>query len=118
VDIRQQIKSVHKRFVAHVAVHMLDSSTLSYGLSDSPVGMLAWILERWAAWSDNDGNVENVFSKDDILTNAMIYWVTNSIGTSMRAYANANRGRPRTTCSRQCRPPQVSRSSATKTRPE
>ncbi|MCI2422940.1 epoxide hydrolase [Saccharopolyspora sp. K220] len=90
-NIRQEIKSFHKRFAAHVAVHTLDSSTLAYGLSDSPAGMLAWILERWANWSDNDGNVENVFSKDEILTNAMIYWVTNSIGTSMRAYANAVR---------------------------
>jgi len=90
-ELRAQIKSVHKRFAAHVAVHVLDSSTLAYGLSDSPVGMLAWILERWTNWSDNDGFVENTFSRDEILTNAMIYWVTNSIGTSMRAYANAHR---------------------------
>ncbi|WP_121712111.1 epoxide hydrolase family protein [Streptomyces sp. E5N91] len=90
-ELRAQIKSVHKRFAAHVAVHVLDSSTLAYGLSDSPVGMLAWILERWTNWSDNDGDVENTFSKDDMLTNATIYWVTNSIGTSMRAYSNANR---------------------------
>ncbi len=56
-----------------------------------PVGMLAWILERWTNWSDNDGDVENVWTKDELLTNATIYWVTNSIGTSMRAYANAHR---------------------------
>ena len=67
------------------------ASTLAYGLSDSPAGMLAWLLERWAAWTDNDGDVENVFTKDDLLTQATIYWVTNTIGTSMRAYANANR---------------------------
>jgi microsomal epoxide hydrolase len=90
-EIRQQIKSVHKRFAAHVAVHVLDSSTLAFGLSDSPVGMLAWILERWTNWSDNDGAIENVWTKDELLTNATIYWVTNSIGTSMRAYANAHR---------------------------
>lgn len=72
-------------------MHVLDSSTLAYGLSDSPVGMLAWILERWTNWSDNDGDVENVWTKDELLTNATIYWVTNSIGTSMRAYANAHR---------------------------
>jgi pimeloyl-ACP methyl ester carboxylesterase len=90
-DIRAGIVSFQRRFAAHVAAHVLDSSTLAYGLSDSPVGMLAWILERWTNWSDNDGNVENVFTKDDLLTNAVIYWVTNTIGTSMRAYANANR---------------------------
>ncbi|MFF4749260.1 epoxide hydrolase family protein [Streptomyces sp. NPDC002514] len=90
-DIRTGILSFQKRFVAHVAVHVLDSSTLGHALSDSPAGLLAWILERWTNWSDNDGDVENVFSKDDLLTNAMIYWVTNSISTSMRLYANANR---------------------------
>ena len=89
--IRAWFVSFQRRFVAHVAVHILDSSTVSYGLSDSPVGMLAWILERWAAWSDNHGDVESVFSKDDLLTHATIYWVTNTIGTSMRTYANANR---------------------------
>jgi microsomal epoxide hydrolase len=90
-DLRAGIVSFQKRFVAHVAVHVLDSSTLGHALGDSPAGMLAWILERMTNWSDNDGDVENVFSKDDILTHAMIYWATNTIGTSMRAYANANR---------------------------
>ncbi|MDQ0497069.1 hypothetical protein [Paenibacillus brasilensis] len=64
---------------------------LAYGLSDSPVGMLAWILERWASWSDNMVMSKNVFSKDDILTHATIFWVNNVIETSMRVYANANR---------------------------
>ncbi|MCQ6563102.1 hypothetical protein [Paenibacillus mendelii] len=80
-----------RRFASHLAVHVLDPGTLAYGLSDSPVGMLAWILERWASWSDNNGNIENVFSKDDILTHATIFWVNNAIETSMRVYANANR---------------------------
>jgi pimeloyl-ACP methyl ester carboxylesterase len=90
-DFRQRIKSWNKRFAAHVAVQVLDPSTLAAGLSDSPAGLLAWLLERWANWSDNHGDVEAVFTKDDILTNAMIYWVTNSIGTSVRAYSNAHR---------------------------
>jgi len=88
--IRAEVASFQRRFAAHVAVHVLDSSTQSFGLNDSPAGMLAWILERWTNWSDNKGNVENVFAKDDILTNATIYWATQSIGTSMRTYANAN----------------------------
>jgi hypothetical protein len=54
-------------------VHVLEPSTLAYGLSNSPAGMLAWILQRWAKWSDNDGNVERIFSKDDLLTPAMIF---------------------------------------------
>ncbi len=44
--------------------------TLGYGLADSPAGLLAWILERWTNWSDNGGDVESVFSQDDLLTHA------------------------------------------------
>jgi microsomal epoxide hydrolase len=53
--------------------------------------MLAWILQRWTSWSDNGGDIETVFSKDDLLTHAMIFWVNNAIGTSIRTYANNNR---------------------------
>ncbi|NJJ38263.1 epoxide hydrolase family protein [Paenibacillus apii] len=90
-SIRLQILEFDRRFASHLAVHVLDPGTLVYGLSDSPVGMLAWILERWVRWSDNKGNIENVFSKDDILTHATIYWVNNAIETSIRVYANNNR---------------------------
>lgn len=90
-ELRAQIMNWQKRFVAHVAVHVLDSSTIGHGLTDSPAGMLAWVLERWHNWSDDDGHVENVFSKDEILTNATIIWATNTITSSMRMYANAVR---------------------------
>lgn len=90
-QIRKDILKFDRRFASHLAVHVLDPSTLAYGLSDSPVGMLAWILERWVRWSDNNGNIENVFSKDDLLTHATIYWVNNAIETSIRVYANHNR---------------------------
>ena len=80
-----------KRFAVHLAAHVLDPSTLSYGLSDSPAGMLAWILQRWMSWSDDDGDIETVFGKDDLLTHAMIFWANNAIGTSIRTYANNNR---------------------------
>ncbi|MEQ0558719.1 epoxide hydrolase family protein [Amycolatopsis sp. NEAU-NG30] len=90
-DFRARLATVGDKFAVHFAAHVLDPSTLSYGLSDSPPGMLAWILERWVNWSDNGGDVESVFGKDDLLTHAMIFWVTNSIGTSIRTYANNNR---------------------------
>jgi pimeloyl-ACP methyl ester carboxylesterase len=63
--------------------------TLAYGLNDSPVGLLGWIIEKFHAWSDNDGNIEHTFTKDDLLTNVMIYWVTQSIGSSVRLYYEA-----------------------------
>ncbi|WP_182877025.1 epoxide hydrolase family protein [Microbispora sp. H10670] len=90
-DVHARVVALEKRFAVHLAAHVLAPSTLAAGLSDSPAGMLAWILERWVTWSDNGGDVETVFSKDDLLTHAMIFWVTNSIGTSIRTYANNNR---------------------------
>ena len=60
--------------------------TLSYGLNDSPVGLAAWIVEKFRTWSDCDGDVENRYTKDEILTNVMIYWVSQTIGSSTRFY--------------------------------
>ena len=90
-DVHARVVELEKRFAVHLAAHVLDSSTLSYGLADSPVGMLAWILQRWRSWSDHGGDLESVFSKDDLLTHAMIFWVNNAIGSSIRTYANNNR---------------------------
>jgi len=90
-SVHRQVLDFDRRFAVHLAAHMLGSSTLAPGLSDSPVGLLSWILERWTKWSDSHGDVETVFSKDDLLTHTMIFWVNNAIGTSMRYYANANR---------------------------
>jgi pimeloyl-ACP methyl ester carboxylesterase len=71
---------------SHMAVHSSDPQTLAYGLHDSPAGLLAWMIERRRAWSDCDGDVESVFSRDDLLTLASLYWLTGTIGTSMRFY--------------------------------
>ncbi len=87
-DVHARIVTLDRRFAVHLAAHMLAPSTLAFGLSDSTAGMLAWILERGVKWSDNGGDIEKVFSKDELLTHATIYWVTNSIGTSIRTYAN------------------------------
>ena len=60
--------------------------TLSYGLNDSPVALAAWIVEKWRAWSDCDGDVERCFSKDELLTTVTIYWATQTINSSTRIY--------------------------------
>jgi epoxide hydrolase len=60
--------------------------TVGYGLNDSPAGLAAWIVEKFRAWSDSDGNVEKKFTKDELLTNVMIYWVTESGPSSVRIY--------------------------------
>lgn len=60
--------------------------SLGYGLNDSPAGLAAWIVEKFRAWSDCGGDVERSFSKDELLTNVMIYWTTQSIASSTRIY--------------------------------
>src|SRR6266496_6729867 len=56
-DQRHRLVEIERRFAVHLAAHVLAPSTLGYGLADSPVGMLAWILERWMKWSDNGGDI-------------------------------------------------------------
>ena len=60
--------------------------TLGYGLTDSPAGQAAWILEKFWAWTDCNGHPENIFSRDELLDNVMIYWVTASAASSARLY--------------------------------
>jgi pimeloyl-ACP methyl ester carboxylesterase len=78
-----------RRFASHVAVHMLDPQTLAFALHDSPVGLAAWLVERRRAWSDCGGDVERRFSKDELLTTIMLYWLTDSFSSSIRYYAEA-----------------------------
>lgn len=63
--------------------------TLAYGLNDSPVGLAGWMVEKFRAWSDCQGEVERVFTKDELLTTIMLYWVTGTINSSMRLYYEA-----------------------------
>ena len=67
--------------------------TLGYGLNDSPVGLAAWIIEKWRTWSDCGGDIESRFTKDELLTNVMIYWVTESIVSSTRLYYESRHNR-------------------------
>ena len=60
--------------------------TLAYGLTDSPVGLAAWIVEKFRTWSDCGGDVERRFSRDVLLTNIMLYWVTGAINSSFWPY--------------------------------
>ncbi|HEX5143552.1 MAG TPA: epoxide hydrolase, partial [Mycobacterium sp.] len=60
--------------------------TLGYGLTDSPAGQLAWIVEKFWAWTDCDGHPENVLSRDEILDNVMLYWLSASAASSARMY--------------------------------
>jgi pimeloyl-ACP methyl ester carboxylesterase len=75
------------------AIQGTKPQTLGYGLNDSPAGLAAWIIEKFHSWSHHQGNLEQAVNRDEVLTNIMIYWVTQSITSSARLYfesAHAN----------------------------
>jgi pimeloyl-ACP methyl ester carboxylesterase len=60
--------------------------TVGVALNDSPAGLLAWIVEKFRSWSDSDGHPEPTFRRDQLLTNVMLYWVTQTAASSARLY--------------------------------
>ncbi len=60
--------------------------TVGYGLVDSPVGQMAWIMEKFWAWTDCDGHPENVLTRDEMLDNVMVYWLNAAGASSARLY--------------------------------
>lgn len=88
---KEALLAWEKKFASHVAVQHLDPQTLAWAMHDSPVGLLAWLIERRRSWGDTEGNIESRFSKDELLTNAMLYWATDAFSSSVRYYAEAGR---------------------------
>ena len=70
----------------YVAIQSTRPQTLAYGLNDSPAGLLSWIVEKFHAWTDNDGSVEDAVSRDALLTNVALYWFTGTAGSAARLY--------------------------------
>jgi microsomal epoxide hydrolase len=79
-----------KRFqaeeTAYSQIQRTRPQTLAYAQQDSPVGLLAWILEKFWAWSDHGDDLWQTFSKDRFLTNVMLYWLPGSVLSSARIY--------------------------------
>jgi pimeloyl-ACP methyl ester carboxylesterase len=61
-------------------------TTLAYGLTDSPAGLAAWLVEKFRTWTDCDGNPENALTRDEMLTDITLYWITGAIGSSFWPY--------------------------------
>jgi len=59
---------------------------LGYGLNDSPAGLAGWITEKFYSWTDSHGDLESCVSRDELLTNIMIYWVTGTATSAARLY--------------------------------
>jgi pimeloyl-ACP methyl ester carboxylesterase len=77
--------------LTHFLTHTWEPQTLGWALQDSPAGLAAWMLHRRAAWSDCDGDVESRFSKDELITSFCLYWLTGTVASSLRFYADSFR---------------------------
>jgi len=89
---KKYLDAITKWQMTEGAYNMIQSTkpqTLAFGLNDSPVGLAAWIVEKFHNWSDCHGDVESCFTKDELLTNITIYWVTQTINSSFRHYNEA-----------------------------
>jgi pimeloyl-ACP methyl ester carboxylesterase len=85
---QEYLEGSKKRFLSDMAYAMLQNTrprSLATALNDSPVGLASWIVDRFHSWSDS-GDVDASFGRDELLTNVMLYWVTQTIGPSMYNY--------------------------------
>ncbi|MEA2624691.1 MAG: hypothetical protein QOD06_736 [Candidatus Binatota bacterium] len=80
-----------KEETGYQAIQGTKPQTLAYALNDSPAGLAAWIVEKFRTWSDCDGDVERRFTKDELLTNVMFYWATETANSACRLYYEARR---------------------------
>jgi microsomal epoxide hydrolase len=100
----EKLSRIERRFIdrtsqwqhtegAYAFVQANRPDTLAQSLMDSPAGLAAWIVDKFHAWSDCGDDIDHCFTKDELLTNVMVYWVSGTIGTSFRPYYDfANRG--------------------------
>jgi microsomal epoxide hydrolase len=68
--------------------------TIGIALNDSPVGLAAWIVEKFRTWCDCDGNPDTIFTKDELLTNITLYWATETAASSARIYYESRHAPP------------------------
>jgi pimeloyl-ACP methyl ester carboxylesterase len=68
------------------AIQSTKPQTVAYGLTDSPAGLAAWIVEKWRSWTDSGGDPDAHLTRDFLLTTITLYWATRTIGTSLRDY--------------------------------
>ena len=91
IHFQKDVKNWYEAEGAYAHQHRTKPLTLVYGLNDSPVGLCAWIVEKFYGWSDCNGNIESVFTKDELLSNVSLYWFTQTIHSSIRLYNESSR---------------------------
>jgi pimeloyl-ACP methyl ester carboxylesterase len=88
-DFLHQLELWLREEGGYAMIQATKPQTLAYALNDSPAGLAAWILEKFRSWSDCDGSVEKRFTKDELLTNITLYWVTETVNAASRLYYEA-----------------------------
>jgi pimeloyl-ACP methyl ester carboxylesterase len=73
---------------AHVAAHTTSAASLGQALADSPAGLLSWMVERRQRMSDCEGDIESCYTKSELITTAAAYWLSDTVGSSLRFYAD------------------------------
>jgi microsomal epoxide hydrolase len=80
------IQQFQVREGAYAMIQGMKPQTLADALNDSPMGLAAWLTDKFQRWSDCDGDIGKCFTREELLTNTMIYWVTGSIGSAFLPY--------------------------------
>jgi pimeloyl-ACP methyl ester carboxylesterase len=86
LELRAERTGAFAEGSAYQEIQGTKPQTLGYGLNDSPAGLAAWIIEKFHGWSDNEGSPETAFTRDQMLTNVTLYWVTETVTSSTRIY--------------------------------
>ncbi|TPJ55049.1 alpha/beta hydrolase, partial [Mesorhizobium sp. B2-6-7] len=94
IDYDERLQLWSREEGGYQAIQSSRPQTLAFGLADSPVGLASWIVEKFRAWTDCDGDVFSVWPLEALIDTVMIYWMTNTIGSSVRYYYDAARLRP------------------------
>ena len=94
---RERNEAFWQEEYGYKAIQSTKPQTLGYALNDSPAGLAAWILEKWRSWADSGGNLDECVSREFLLTTVTIYWVTQTITSSMRDYFDNDNPRFRIT---------------------
>jgi microsomal epoxide hydrolase len=81
-----EMREFRRQEAGYQAIQGTKPQSLAYALNDSPAGLAGWVVEKFRAWSDCGGDVESAISRDDLLTNLTVYWVTATAGSSARLY--------------------------------
>tara|TARA_R110002033_G_scaffold37361_1_gene76290 strand:+ start:1708 stop:2835 length:1128 start_codon:yes stop_codon:yes gene_type:complete len=93
VKFQKATQMWNEREGAYASLHSTKPLSLAYGLNDSPIGLCGWIIEKFNAWSDNNGDIENSFTKQELLANVTLYWLTQTIHSSIRMYHEISNSR-------------------------